>query len=170
MLSSDELVDVFKEMDSFGLNDLFPNYGAVYKSKRVGRGLGSGKGKTAGKGTKGQNSRSGVQNIKGVFEGGQMPLFRRLPKRGFKNKFRLQIYSIDFDDLKTLVNNFSLSDDSVIDTMYLKSIGFVPSYYDGVKLLGDGDTDGLKLKLNLDSYSKSAMAKIESSDCSVLEA
>lgn len=168
-MSSDGLISIFKEIDSFRLNDLFSNPGSTYKSKRVGRGIGSGKGKTCGKGTKGQNSRSGVQNIKGVFEGGQMPLFRRLPKRGFKNKFRTQVYTLDFDDLKNLVSNFGLTDGFLLDSQYLKSIGFVPSYYDSVKLLGDGEVEGLNLKLKFDSYSKSALAKIESSNISLLE-
>lgn len=127
------------------LNEIKDNKGARKGRMRVGRGLGSGKGKTGGRGYKGQTSRSGVA-IKG-FEGGQMPIHRRLPKRGFKNHTRVDYDVITFRDLEVLVANGTLKAGDTVTTASLKAAGVVPKGSDGVKLLNKGE---LKTKLNID--------------------
>ncbi len=139
------------------LNDLRPNVGGGSKSKkRLGRGIGSGLGKTSGKGHKGQNARSGG-GVRPGFEGGQMPLFRRLPKRGFTNIFKKQIGTINIDDL----NRFE--EGTVVTPELLFESGLVKKSRskDGVKVLGNGEL-GVKLTVKAQSFSKSAIEKIES--------
>ncbi len=135
------------------LSNLSPAAGSVQnKNFRRGRGHGSGNGKTAGKGHKGQKARSGAPRI--GFEGGQMPLYRRLPKRGFKNRNRLEIASVNISAL----NVFEDGADVTIDALIEK--GLVKSALDGVKVLGGGELTK-KLNVSVNAYSASAKAKIE---------
>lgn len=136
------------------LNELQNNPGAHKKRMRIGRGIGSGKGKTGGRGGKGQTARSGVA-IKG-FEGGQMPLHRRLPKRGFNNYTRVEFDVITLRDLQVLVDNKTFKAGETITTAALKEKGIVPKTSEGVKLLLKGE---LKAKLSLDIERASAGAK-----------
>ena len=121
--------------------------------KRVGRGHGSGNGKTAGKGHKGQNARSGG-GVRIGFEGGQMPLARRIPKRGFNNIFAAKYAIVNVSDL----NRFK--DDTVVDTELLVASGLVKKVYDGVKILGNGELTA-KLTVKAAKFSQSAVEKIE---------
>jgi len=136
------------------LNQLQDNKGARKSRMRIGRGIGSGKGKTGGRGGKGQTARSGVA-IKG-FEGGQMPLHRRLPKRGFNNHTRVEFDVITLRDLQVLVDNKTVKTGETITTALLKEKGIVPKTATGVKLLFKGE---LKTKLNIDVERASANAK-----------
>lgn len=140
------------------LNQLSNNPGAHKRRMRIGRGIGSGKGKTGGRGGKGQTARSGVA-IKG-FEGGQMPLHRRLPKRGFNNYTRVEFDTITLRDLQVLVDNGTFKAGDTVSTASLKEKGVLPKNSEGVKLLLKGE---LKAKLNLDieRASKNATAAIE---------
>ena len=135
------------------LSNLRPAEGSVQNDNfRRGRGHGSGNGKTAGKGHKGQKARSGAPRP--GFEGGQMPLFRRLPKRGFKNINSKKIEAINVSSLECFEN------DSVVDIQALKDKGIIKHEYDGVKILGNGEfTKKLTVKVN--AYSASAKEKIE---------
>ncbi len=135
------------------LNELSPPKGARKAVKRLGRGLGSGHGKTAGRGTKGQKARSGG-NIRPGYEGGQMPLQRRLPKRGFTNIFRQEFAIINIRDLERFEKG------SVVDKAALMDAGLVKRHSDSVKLLGHGAID-YPLVLRVDRCSKSARAKLE---------
>ena len=135
------------------LNDLRPIEGSKRPRKRVGRGSGSGTGKTAGRGQKGQKSRSGGGPRLG-FEGGQMPLTRRLPKRGFHNAFSKDIKILQVGDLAQFEAG------SVVDVAVLQEAGLVGKIGDGVKLLGNGDIDRA-LTVRVHRISKSALAKIE---------
>ena len=135
------------------LHELSPNPGAVRDVKRVGRGHGSGNGKTAGKGHKGQNARSGG-GVRIGFEGGQMPLARRIPKRGFNNIFATKYAIVNVSDL----NKFK--DGTVVDTELLVASGLVKKVYDGVKILGNGDLSA-KLTVKAAKFSQSAIEKIE---------
>jgi large subunit ribosomal protein L15 len=119
------------------LNELRDNPGARLKSKRLGRGIGSGKGKTSGKGVKGQLARTGV-SING-FEGGQMPIFRRLPKRGFKNLFRKEYAPVNLGALEAAIVAGKLDAGAPIDEAALKAAGLVRGKLDGVRLLGNGE-------------------------------
>lgn len=114
------------------LNELSPAAGSTHKGYRVGRGAGSGNGKTAGKGHKGQNARSGG-GVRPGFEGGQMPLQRRIPKRGFKNIFATKYASVNVEVLSRF------EDGAVVDTKALQDAGIVKKTYDGVKFLGRGE-------------------------------
>ena len=134
------------------LNELRDNAGARHKSKRLGRGIGSGKGKTAGRGHKGQKSRSG-NDIRVTFEGGQMPLNRRLPKRGFKNIFAGVVATINVEQL----NRFD--DGTVVDRALLQQAGLLKGRPDTVKCLGRGELTR-QLTVRLDAFSKSASEKI----------
>jgi len=135
------------------LNELQRNIGATQKKKRVGRGPGSGLGKTSGKGQKGQKARSGV-SINPVFEGGQLPLYRRIPKRGFKNaKFKTVYGVINLDKL----NKFE--DGTVVTPALLKDTGLVKKQYDGVKVLGTGKLEK-KITIQANKFSASALEKI----------
>jgi large subunit ribosomal protein L15 len=135
------------------LEDLKPAKGATKKAKRVGRGVGSGSGKTAGKGHKGQKARSG--GVKGAgFEGGQMPLQRRIPKRGFTNIFRKEYAIVNLDDLAKVTGS-----DPVTPEM-LKLKGLINDMKDGLKVLGTGELK-VKLTVRAHKFSKSAMEKIQ---------
>ena len=136
------------------LNELSPPAGSRKTRKRLGRGVGSGTGKTAGRGTKGHNSRSGG-GVRPGYEGGQMPIHRRLPKRGFTNIFKKQFAVLNIRDL----NGFDSG--SVVDEAALVKLGLVKGRRDGIKLLGNGDID-FPLTVKLDRISKSAKDKIES--------
>jgi large subunit ribosomal protein L15 len=134
------------------LNELSPPKGSRRPRKRVGRGVGSGNGKTAGRGTKGYNSRSGG-GVRPGFEGGQMPLHRRLPKRGFTNIFKKKIAVINIRDLAKFESG------SVVDEAALVRAGLVKGRRDGIKLLGHGEIKTpLTIKVNM--LSESAREKI----------
>ncbi len=136
------------------LNKLTPHPGSRRKRKRVGRGESSGLGKTAGRGHKGQNSRSG-SGVKAGFEGGQMPLQRRLPKRGFSNyAFRKKYALVNVRDLASFGAN------AVIDPEVLIQKGLIKKIYDGVKVLGDGEM-AVPVTVKAHRFSKSARSKIE---------
>lgn len=134
------------------LNELSPPKGSRRPRKRVGRGVGSGKGKTAGRGTKGHNSRSGG-GVRPGFEGGQMPLHRRLPKRGFTNIFKNKIARINIRDLSRFESG------SIVDEATLVRVGLVKGRRDGIKLLGQGDID-IPLTVKVNRASKGAVEKI----------
>lgn len=135
------------------LEDLKPAKGATKKTKRVGRGVGSGAGKTAGKGHKGQKARSG--GVKGAgFEGGQMPLQRRIPKRGFTNIFRKEYAIVNLDDLAKVTGPEPVTPEM------LKSKGLINDMKDGLKILGTGELKA-KLTVRAHKFSKSAMEKIQ---------
>ncbi len=136
------------------LHELSPAEGSVQNGYRKGRGPGSGNGKTAGKGHKGQNARSGG-GVRPGFEGGQLPLYRRLPKRGFHNKFG-KCYTIV--NLETLNNKFE--DGAVVDAAALLSTGVVSALCDGIKVLGRGELTK-KLTVKAAVFSASAKEKIE---------
>ena len=140
------------------LSDIADNAGARKKRMRVGRGIGSGKGKTSGRGGKGQTARSGVR-IKG-FEGGQMPLHRRLPKRGFHNVFRQEFAEINLDRLQEAIDAKLIDAASVINAEQLVKARVLRRARDGVRLLGRGE---IKAKLNIEVHgaSKSAVAAVE---------
>jgi large subunit ribosomal protein L15 len=135
------------------LSDLKPAPGARQARKRVGRGSGSGLGKTAGRGHKGHKARSGGNTPPG-YEGGQMPLQRRLPKRGFKNLFAAEIAVVNVGDL------LRFEAGQVVDSAELLRSGLVKGRWDGIKLLGNGDIDR-PLTVRLHQFSQSARAKIE---------
>ena len=136
------------------LHSLYTNEVATFTKKRVGRGTGSGLGKTSGKGHKGQNARSGG-GVRPGFEGGQIPLFRRLPKRGFSNAmFKTSYAVINLDDL----NKFE--EGAVITPELLKEMGIVKKQLSGIKVLGNGTLEK-KLVVKASSFSKKAVAEIE---------
>ena len=134
------------------LHELSPAKGSKRARKRLGRGVASGQGKTAGRGTKGQGSRSGG-GVRPGYEGGQMPIHRRLPKRGFTNIFKKQIAIINVKDL----NRFESG--SQIDDLALIKEGLVKGRYDGIKLLGNGEIDR-PVQIKVNAASKSAQEKI----------
>jgi large subunit ribosomal protein L15 len=141
------------------LSDIADNAGSRKKRMRVGRGIGSGKGKTSGRGGKGQTARSGVR-IKG-FEGGQMPLHRRLPKRGFKNTaFALKLNEVNLGRVQAAIDAKLLDAAAKIDAAALVKAGVLRRAKDGVRLLGTGE---IKAKVTLSVYgaSKSAVAAVE---------
>ena len=141
------------------LNEMKYTEGARHTSKRIGRGLGSGNGKTAGKGHKGQNARSGGGVAIG-FEGGQTPLYKRIPKRGFTNYTRKTYAIVNVEQL----NKFE--DGAVVDAASLKEAGLVSKLYDGVKVLGNGSLEK-KLTVKVNKVSKTAQALIEKAGGSV---
>ena len=135
------------------LNELKPVEGARHAKKRVGRGVGSGMGKTATRGHKGQNARSGG-GVRPAFEGGQTPLFKRLPKRGFTNVSRKEYAVVNLGDI-----NDKFEAGAVIDVAALKNAGLVKKEYEGVKVLSNGElTKALTIKAA--KFSKSALEKI----------
>ena len=140
------------------LTQLRDNEGARKASKRVGRGIGSGKGKTAGRGVKGQKARSGVA-IKG-FEGGQMPLHRRLPKRGFHNLFAKHFNEINLGRVQQAVDAGKLDPKTVVDVAALVKAGVLRRAHDGVRLLGNGEITA-RLAFEVAGASKSAVAAVE---------
>jgi len=135
------------------LEELRPPQGAVKKRKRVGRGTGSGHGGTSCKGAKGQNARSGG-GVKPGFEGGQMPLTRRLPKRGFYNRFRKDIAIVNLEQLT------KFSEGSLVDAEALFNAGIIKKHCDGIKILGKGDVN-YSLTVKVNAVSRSAREKIE---------
>lgn len=147
------------------LNELRDNSGARKERKRVGRGIASGTGKTSGSGQKGQRSRSGVSLV--GFEGGQMPLYRRLPKRGFHNLFSREVSVINLGDLQKAVDDKKLDGKKAITEAMLIEAGMVRSAKDGVKLLAKGDVTA-KLTVEVSLASKSAIAAIEKAGGSVV--
>jgi large subunit ribosomal protein L15 len=146
------------------LSDIADNAGSRKKRMRVGRGIGSGKGKTSGRGGKGQTARSGVR-IKG-FEGGQMPLHRRLPKRGFNNIFRLDFAEINLDRLQDAVDNKLVDVSAAITAETLVAAGVVRRVKDGLRVLGRGEITA-KLNIEVHGASKSAIEAIEKAGGSV---
>ena len=139
------------------LNQLRDQEGATKNRKRVGRGIGSGMGKTAGRGVKGQKARSGVA-ING-FEGGQMPVYRRLPKRGFNNLFAKSFNEISVGRLQAAIDAGKIDASKPVDAAVLKAAGVIRREKDGVRLLSDGE---LKAKVTLDiaGASKAAIEKV----------
>ncbi len=135
------------------LQELSPAPGSVRDVKRIGRGHGSGQGKTAGKGHKGQKARAG-RGMQPGFEGGQMPLQRRVPKRGFVNIFATNYATINVGSLN------AFEDGAVVDTAALKEAGLVKKTFDGVKILANGKLTK-KLTVKAAAYSEAAKAKIE---------
>lgn len=135
------------------LFDLAPVEGSVKSRKRVGRGHGSGSGKTSGRGHKGQNARSGG-GVRVGFEGGQMPIYRRLPKRGFTNIFAKEYVEVKISDL----NKFASG--AVVDAAALKEAGVIKKVCDGVKVLGNGELN-VKLTVKAHKFTESAKQKIE---------
>jgi len=146
------------------LSDIADNAGARKKRMRVGRGIGSGKGKTSGRGGKGQTARSGVR-IKG-FEGGQMPMHRRLPKRGFNNIFRIEYNEINLGKVQAAVDAGTLDIKSAVTEETLVKAGLLRRAKAGVRLLGTGE---IKAKVNFEvaGASKSAIAAVEKAGGSV---
>ncbi|AMM40268.1 Ribosomal protein L15, bacterial-type [Candidatus Desulfofervidus auxilii] len=136
------------------LNNLKPPYGAIRKKKRLGRGDGSGHGNTCGRGQKGQKARSGGQ-VKPYFEGGQMPLYRRLPKRGFKNIFKEEFAIINIRDLvKKFRENEEVTPEKLLE------VGLIKKKNKRIKLLGDGDIS-FPLLIKVHKISQQAKSKIE---------
>jgi len=146
------------------LNQLRDIDGAVKERKRVARGIGSGSGKTGGRGVKGQKARSGVA-ING-FEGGQMPIYRRLPKRGFKNIFAKRFSIVSLGRVQEAVDAGKLQKGAVITAESLKEAGIISQLYAGVRLLSDGEIKA-KLNFELAGASKAAIAKVEKAGGSV---
>jgi len=133
------------------LHNLHPNDGATREKKRLGRGRGSGKGKTSGKGVKGQKARPGHHGARYAFEGGQMPMPRRIGKRGFKNPNRIYAYPIN---VSTLDKQFDAG--ATVDLEALRTKGLVPKLAEYVKILGEGE---ISKKLTVKAYNASAVAK-----------
>src|SRR4051812_28972409 len=146
------------------LDQLRDNPGARKTRIRVGRGIGSGKGKTGGRGGKGQTARTGVE-ING-FEGGQMPLYRRLPKRGFNNIFALEFVEVNTGRLQQAIDAGRLDAGKPVDAAALRAAGLIGRPRDGVRLLGKGDLKA-KLSIEVAGASKSAIAMVEKAGGSV---
>jgi large subunit ribosomal protein L15 len=140
------------------LSEIADNPGSRKKRMRIGRGIGSGKGKTGGRGGKGQTARTGVR-IKG-FEGGQMPLHRRLPKRGFNNIFKLDFAEVNLDRLQQAVDTKQIDAGAVVNAEVLVKSGVLRRAKDGVRLLGRGELTA-KLNIEVHGASKSAVAAVE---------
>ena len=146
------------------LNDLRDKPGSVKARKRVGRGIGSGTGKTAGRGVKGQKSRSGVA-ING-FEGGQMPIYRRLPKRGFTNIFAKSFNIVSLGRVQAAIDAGKLDAKAVVNIDSLKAAGVIRRALDGVRVLADGELK-VKVAFEVAGASKAAIEKIEKAGGSV---
>jgi large subunit ribosomal protein L15 len=140
------------------LNELAPNPGARKARKRVGRGIGSGMGKTSTRGQKGQRSRSGVATR--TFEGGQMPIYRRLPKRGFQNPFKKVFAPLNLDRLQAAIDAGRLDPKKTVDLAALRAAGLIGKRKDGVRLLARGELK-TAIALEVDSASKAAAEAIE---------
>ena len=141
------------------LNAISDNPGSTRDRKRVGRGIGSGTGKTSGSGHKGQKARSGV-SING-FEGGQMPIHRRLPKRGFTNIFRKKYVEVNLGRLQTAIDAGKLDAGKPVDTAALLNAGVISKPRDGVRILAKGELKAKKLEIHAAGASKAAIAAIE---------
>ena len=135
------------------LHDLRPAEGSTKSKKRVGRGTGSGLGTTAGRGMNGQNSRSGG-GVRPGFEGGQMPLFRRIPKRGFNNKFKKEWTIVNVELLNAFENGTEITPELLLDNGVVSKINY------GIKILGDGELNK-KLTVKANKFTQSAISKIE---------
>jgi large subunit ribosomal protein L15 len=146
---------------SITLHNLHPNKGATKTKKRIGRGRGSGTGKTSGKGVKGQKARPGHHGARFAFEGGQMPMPRRIPKRGFKNPNRVEAFPINVSLLEKMFDA-----GATVDLEVLRSKGIVPKLVDTVKILGEGELTK-KLTLKVHRVSETAKSKIEAAGGSV---
>ncbi|MCZ4287663.1 50S ribosomal protein L15 [Hoeflea alexandrii] len=146
------------------LNEITDNEGATKNRKRVGRGIGSGSGKTGGRGVKGQKSRSGVA-ING-FEGGQMPIYRRLPKRGFTNIFSTDFNVVSVGRIQAAVDAGKLDGKATVDAAALKAAGVIRRLKDGVRILADGDVKA-KLTLEVAGASRTAIEKVEKAGGSI---
>jgi len=143
------------------LSTLKPPEGSRKKRKRVGRGDGSGHGGTSGKGAKGQNARSG-HSVRPSFEGGQMPITRRIPKRGFKNPMRRVVAIVNIEQLK------GLTPGTLVDRKSLTALGLVSGRADGIKILGTGEIN-FPLSLRVDQVSRGARNKIEAAGGKIVE-
>jgi len=146
------------------LNEITDNEGATKNRKRVGRGIGSGSGKTGGRGVKGQKSRSGVA-ING-FESGQMPIYRRLPKRGFNNIFSSDFNVVSVGRIQTAIDAGKLDGKATVDAAALKAAGVIRRIKDGVRILADGDVKA-KLTLEVAGASRTAIEKVEKAGGSI---
>ena len=140
------------------LNELAPAPGARHARKRLGRGIASGTGKTAGRGHKGQRARSGSATR--TFEGGQMPIYRRLPKRGFKNPFRTEFAPVNLDRLQAAIDSGRIDPKKTVDLAALRAAGLVSKQLHGVRLLGRGELSAA-LTIEIHSASKAAIAAVE---------
>jgi len=147
------------------LNEIRDNPGARKARTRIGRGIGSGKGKTGGRGGKGQTARTGVA-ING-FEGGQMPLHRRIPKRGFKNPTRADYVVVNLGAVQKAIDAKKLDADAVIDGAALIAAGLLRRAHDGVRLLAKGEFVAKKLKFSVAGASAAAIAAVENAGGSV---
>ena len=141
------------------LNEVRDNSGATKNAKRVGRGVGSGTGKTSGSGHKGQKARSGV-SING-FEGGQMPIHRRLPKRGFNNIFRKNYVEVNLGRLQTAIDAGKLDASKPVDISALLVAGVISKPRDGVRILAKGELRAKKVEIHAAGASKAAIAAVE---------
>ena len=142
------------------LHELERNRAAKHDRRRVGRGMGSGLGRTSGRGEKGQKARSGV-SIKATFEGGQLPLYRRLPKRDFTNsQFKIRYATLNVSDL----NRFE--EGTKVTPELLKEVGLLKNQLDGVKILGNGELEK-KLTVSAHKFSKTAIEKLEKSGSTI---
>lgn len=146
------------------LNELRDKEGSRTARKRVGRGIGSGTGKTSGRGVKGQSSRSGV-SLNG-FEGGQMPIYRRLPKRGFKNAFAKTYNEVSVGRIQTAIDAKKLDAKETVTVESLAKAGVIRRVKDGVRLLGGGEISA-KVSFDIAGASKSAIEKVEKAGGSV---
>lgn len=140
------------------LNEIKDNEGSTKNRKRVGRGIGSGTGKTGGRGVKGQKARSGVA-ING-FEGGQMPIYRRLPKRGFNNIFKDDFVVVSVARIQAAIDSKKLDATKTVDAAALKAAGVIRRIKDGVRVLSDGELTA-KVTIEVAGASKTAVEKIE---------
>ncbi|MDX1924502.1 MAG: 50S ribosomal protein L15 [Rickettsiaceae bacterium] len=152
------LSDLGLELEPVKLNNLYNIPGSHKKSKRLGRGIGSGKGKTSGRGTKGQKARSGVA-IKG-FEGGQMPIIARLPKRGFNSLTRNKYTIVDIELFNFMLEEKFIEEGHEINKDFLVSLNIIKTDAEKVKLLGNAKLSK-KLNFKLDAYSKSSAASVQ---------
>lgn len=143
-----------EEVDKLNLHDLKPEYGAKKKRKRVGRGMGSGRGYTSGRGAKGQKARSGG-GVRPTFEGGQTPLFRRIPKRGFNNRFKKEFNEVNVYQLNRFAENEEVTPEKLVEVGVIDSVA-----KSGVKILGNGELEKA-LKVKAHAFTKSAREKIE---------
>ena len=146
------------------LNQIADRPGSRKNRTRIGRGIGSGTGKTGGRGGKGQTARSGVR-IKG-FEGGQMPLHRRLPKRGFNKPFQLKLHEVNLDRVQTAIDAGKLDANATVDAAAMIKAGLLRRAHDGVRLLGHGELKA-KVAFSVWGASKSAVAAVEKAGGSV---
>jgi large subunit ribosomal protein L15 len=146
------------------LNEIKDNEGSSKDRIRVGRGIGSGKGKTGGRGVKGQKARSGV-SING-FEGGQMPIYRRLPKRGFNNIFSSEYATVSLGRIQTAIDAGKLDANATVDAAALKAAGVIRRLKDGVRVLSGGELT-TKVSIEVAGASKAAVEKIEKSGGSI---